>query len=121
MTALLESTWALSYGPIALRPLCAMAASSANISFLLRGAPPGPGAARFGGIFSNRRKYCSISGSFLGGLVGISKSHMLHILQHMGNMGGAVVRLVAHHRCMLALGDASFLEGLVDRGLFGHF
>ena len=63
----------------------------------------------------------SISGCFLGGFVGISESHMLHVLQHMGDMRGAVVQLVAHHRRMLALGDAAILEGLIDHGFFGHF
>ena len=62
-----------------------------------------------------------VSGCFFGGFVGISKGHMLHIFQHMGNMRGAVVRLVAHHSCMLALGNFSILVGLADQSLFRHF
>ena len=62
----------------------------------------------------------SISGCFLGGFVGIRKGHMFHIFQHMGDMRGAVMRLMAHHRCILALRDFSFLVGLADRSFFRH-
>ena len=53
--------------------------------------------------------------------MGICKGHMFHIFQHMGDMRGAVMRLMAHHRCKLALRDFSFLVGLTDPGLFRHF
>ena len=45
---------------------------------------------------------------------------MFHIFQHMGDMRGAVMRLVAHHRRKLALRDFSFLVGLADRIFFRH-
>ena len=45
---------------------------------------------------------------------------MFHIFQHMGDMRGAVMRLMAHHRCKLALRDFPFLVGLTDHGLFRH-
>ena len=61
-----------------------------------------------------------VSGGFLGGFVGICKGHMFHIFQHMGDMRGAVMRLMAHHRCMLALRDFSIFECLVDHSLFRH-
>ena len=62
----------------------------------------------------------SISGFFLGGFVGICKGHMFHIFQHMGDMRGAVMRLMAHHRCILALCDFPILVGLADRSFFRH-
>ena len=52
--------------------------------------------------------------------MGIRKGHMFHIFQHMGDMRRAVMRLVAHHRCILALRDFSFLVGLADRSFFRH-
>ena len=61
-----------------------------------------------------------VSCCFLGGFVGICKGHMFHIFQHMGDMWRAVMRLVAHHRCILALRDFSFLVGLADRIFFRH-
>ena len=38
----------------------------------------------------------------------------------MGDMWRAVMRLVAHHRRILALRDFSFLVGLADRIFFRH-
>ena len=52
--------------------------------------------------------------------MGISKGHMLHIFQHMGDMRRAVMRLMAHHRCKLALRDFPILVGLADRIFFRH-
>ena len=52
--------------------------------------------------------------------MGIPKGHMLHIFQHVLDMGGAMMGLVAHHRCMLALRNFSIFECLVDRSFFRH-
>ena len=52
--------------------------------------------------------------------MGLRKGHMSHIFQHMADMGAALSLLMAHHRCMLALGDIPILVGLVDQSLFRH-
>ena len=63
----------------------------------------------------------SISGCFLGGFVGLRKGHVTHIFQHMSDMGAALALLVPHHRCMLALGNGSFLVGFFNLVSLRHF
>ena len=46
---------------------------------------------------------------------------MSHIFQHMADMGAALALLVAHHRCMLALGNASILVGFFNLVSLRHF
>ena len=46
--------------------------------------------------------------------MGLRKGHMSHIFQHMADMGAALPLLMAHHRCMLALGDFPILVGFID-------
>ena len=38
----------------------------------------------------------------------------------MGDMRGAVMRLMAHHRCIFALRDFAILVSLADQSLFRH-
>ena len=53
--------------------------------------------------------------------MGLRKGHMSHIFQHMADMGAALSLLMAHHRCMLALGNGSFLVGFVNLVTLRHF